>query len=260
MKKKFFALFLTLLAALALVCSASADLIWEPEDPFYKKHSMECTYVGRGYQLEGYDGSVTVFTAPNGMSKVTLENGIRGNVQFIWTGNGTTWGYLSWMDGSDAEGWAAMDDLSLIYDSQQFIEDHEAEIQELEEVPVDFQEAVLYDYPNGPVGVTLEEQPSYLPFSQAFDKLYTDENGLRWGRVGYYMGRCDSWVCLDDPMNEALDTNIVPVAPSAAQVRGSATVVAGPPVLLVAVGLVTAVTAVTVLLILRLKKRSIPGA
>lgn len=265
MKKKFFALFLALLAALALVCSASADILWEPDDPFYESHREECTYVGRSYQLEGYGGTVTVFTAPNGMSKVTLENGIRGNVQFIWTGDGVTWGYLSWLDGSDVEGWVAMDDLSLIYDSQQFVEDHAAEIQELDTeqgIPVDFQEAVLYSYPNGsrPYGMlegfTLKEDLDYLPFSQAFGKLYTDENGLRWGHVVYYMGSYDSWVCLDDPMNENLDTNIVPVAPSASQVRGSATVAAGPPVLLVAIGLVAAVVAATALLILRLKKRT----
>lgn len=267
MKKKFLALFLALLAALALMCSASADIIWEPDDPFYKRHSTECTYEGRAYQLEGYGGTVTVFTAPNGMSKVTLENGARCNVQFIWTGNGTAWGYLSWAGGSDAEGWAAMDDLSLIYDSHQFMEDHEAEIQKLEpgqEVTVDFQEALLYSYPNGSrpydmmEGFTLKEDNGYFLFSQAFDALYTDENGLRWGHIGYYMGRWNAWVCLDDPMNEALDTNIVPVAPSAAQARGSVTVAAGPSVLPVAAGLVAAVAAVTVLLILRLNKRRAP--
>jgi len=257
MKKKFFTLFLTLLAALALASSASADLIWEPDDPFYESHKGECTFVNRSYQLEGYDGTVTIFTAPNGMSKVTLENGIRAYVHSIWTGSGTTWGYLSWLDGSDAEGWVPMDDLSLIYDSKQFVEDHKAEIQELEEVPVDFQEAVLYSYPNGPLkGYTLEEDPDYLLFSQAFDKLYTDENGLRWGHISYYFGHEDGWACLDGPMNEGLDTSIVPVAPSAAQTRGSVTVSPGLPVLPSAIGLVAAVVAATVVLIRRKKRNS----
>ena len=260
MKKKFFTLFLALLAVLALASSASADVIWEPVNSFYERHKEECTYVNRAYQLEGYGGTVTVFTAPNGMSKVTLENGTRGRVQFTWKGIGVAWGYLYQLNGSDAEGWVPMDDLSLIYDSKQFVEDHKAEIQELEEVPVDFQEAVLYSYPNGPLkGYTLEEDPDYLLFSQAFDKLYTDENGLRWGHISYYFGHEDGWACLDGPMNEGLDTNIVPVAPSAAQTRGSVTVSPGLPVLPSAIGLVAAVVAATVVLIRR-KKRNSPDA
>lgn len=260
MKQKFFTLFLALLAALALASSASADVIWEPINSFYERHREECTYVNRAYQLEGYDGTVTVFTEPNGMSKATLENGLRGRVQFTWKGIGVAWGYLYQLNGSDVEGWVPMDDLSLIYDSKQFVEDHKAEIQELEEVPVDFQEAVLYSYPNGPLeGYTLEEDPDYLLFSQAFDKLYTDENGLRWGHISYYFGHEDGWACLDGPMNEGLDTSIVPVAPSAAQTRGSATVTPGLPVLPSAIGLVAAVVAATVVLI-RWKKRNSPDA
>lgn len=256
MKRKLFALLLTLLSVSALIVPASADIVWEPEDSFYEKHYAECAYVGRGYQLAGYDGSVTVFTAPGGMNKATLDNGLKGTIQFTWTGSGTSWGYLCRVSGSDVEGWVPMDDLSLVYDSQQFMADHAGEITAGDPAPVDFHEAALYSYPNGPLwGTTLQEREKYQPFSQVFTQLYTDENGLRWGYVGYYMGQCDAWVCLDDPMNEGLDAEIVPTSPSPAQVRGSATVTAGPPLLLIAAGLVAAVTAMTAALILRLKKR-----
>lgn len=261
MKRKICTLFLAALAVLSLTLPASADMIWEPADPFYEKHREECDYVGRNYELAGYDGKVTVFTAPGGMSKLTLDNGLQVSILCTWEGNGTTWGSLAyWGDNHWVEGWVPMDDVSLVYDSKQFMEDHAGEIVETQPVPVDFHEAVRYDYPNGPVaaGNALQEDPDYMTFSEIFTQVYTDENGLRWGYVGYYMGWRESWVCLDDPMNQGLDTEIMPMAPSAAQLRGSATVTAGPPALLIAAVLVAAVAAVTAVLLVKRKKRNSP--
>lgn len=259
MKRKVFTLFLAALAILSLTLPASADSIWEPDDSFYRSHMGACTYVGRQYELAGYDGKVTVFTAPGGMNKLTLDNGLRVTIQFTWEGKGTTWGYLVRWDDDRPEGWVPMDDVSLVYDSKQFMEDHAGEITtETQPVPVDFHEAVLYRYPNGPAGNTLTEDPDYQRFGEMFTQVYTDGAGLRWGYVGYYMGRLENWVCLDDPMNQELDTEIMPVAPSAAQLRGSATVTAGPPALLIAAVLVAAVAAVTAFLLLKRKKRVQP--
>lgn len=258
MKRKILTLFLAALAVLSLTLPASADSIWEPDDSFYRSHMGACTYVGREYELAGYDGKVTVFTAPGGMSKHSLDNGLRVTIQFTWEGKGTTWGYLIRWDDDRPAGWVPMDDVSLVYDSKQFMEDHAGEIEETQPVPVDFHEAVLYSYPNGPAGSTLKEDPDYMTFSETFTQVYTDGAGLRWGYVGYYMGRLENWICLDDPMNQGLDTEIMPVAPSAAQLRGSATVTAGPPALLIAAVLVAAVAAVTAFLLLKRKKRVQP--
>ena len=212
--------------------------------------------------LAVYDRNVNDFTARGSMSKLTLNNGLLGTIQFTWEGKGTVWGYLiRWDDDREnrTEGWVPMDDLSLVYDSQQFMADHAGEIVETDPVPVDFHEAVLYGYPNGPAGNgVLEEVPDYQRFDEMFTQVYTDENGLRWGYVGYYMGIRGFWVCLDDPMNRVLDTEIMPVAPSAAQLRGSATVTAGPPALLIAAVLVAGVAAVTAFLLLKRKKRVQP--
>lgn len=258
MKRKILTLFLAALAVLSLTVPVSADVIIEPRDSFFEKHREECTYVARQYELAGYDGKVTVFTAPGGMNKLTLDNGLRGTIQFTWEGKGTIWGYLIYWDDQWIEGWVPMDDVSLVYDSKQFMTDHAGEIVETDPVPVDFHEAVLYRYPNGPVGNTLTEDPDYQRFGEIFTQVYTDENGLRWGYVDYYKGWRESWVCLDDPMNKELDTEIMPVAPSAAQLRGSATVTAGPPALLIAAVLVAAVAAVTAVLLVRRKKRNSP--
>lgn len=256
MKRKLLPLVLFLLAVTVLAPPAAADMIWEPNDSFYKKHQNECEYVNRAYELAGYDGKVTVYTAPDGMSKTTLDNGIQANVQFTWTGGGLTWGYLIRWGDSPVEGWVPMDDVSLVYDSREFMADHAGEITTSDPVPVDFSEAALYSYPHGPVWEnTLKEDKDYQPFTEIFTKIYTDEAGLRWGYVGYYMGHTEAWVCLDDPMNTQLNTGIVPVAPSPAQARGSATAVtAGLPALPIAAVLVAAVAAVTAILILRRKR------
>lgn len=259
MKRKICTLFLAALAVLSLMVPVSADVIIEPRDSFFEKHREECTYVARQYELAGYGGKVTVFTAPGGMNKLTLDNGLRGTIQFTWEGKGTTWGYLIYWDDQWIEGWVPMDDVSLVYDSQQFMTDHAGEIVETDPVPVDFHEAVRYDYPNGPAGDgVLNEDPDYMPFDETFTQVYTDEAGLCWGYVGYYKGIRGFWICLDDPMNRELDTEIMPVAPSAAQLRGSATVTAGPPALLIAGVLVAAVAAVTAVLLVKRKKRNSP--
>lgn len=226
--KKLIALLLAGLAMLSLAAPAAADSIWEPENGFYERHRRECTYENRAYELAGYDGSVTLWGAPNGTVLEEVPNGGQGTVQFRWSGDGVEWGYLygifeDWKDG----GWVPMDDLTLIYDSRQFLEDHAAELVEGDPVPVEFDFAVRYAYPGGPVSGNLREHREYAPFSDVFSTLYTDENGLRWGYVSYYMGSREIWVCLDDPLNERLDTDIIAVEPSAAQLRGAPTVTPG---------------------------------
>lgn len=259
MKKVLISLLLVTAAMLSLAIPAAADLIWEPEDAFYERHRDECTYVGRRYELAGYDGSVTLWSAPGGTAQRELPNGGQGTLQFRWSGNGVEWGYLynifeDWQDG----GWVPMDDIALVYDSQQFLEDHATDLVEGDPVPVDFDSAVLYSYPGGPMSSTLKEDRAYMPFSEVFSTLYTDGNSRRWGYVGYYMGRRNGWVCLDDPMNEQLDTNIVAVEPSAAQLRGAPTVTPGvtqrQPLVLAGV-LVALVVTVTLLVIRKVRPR-----
>ena len=255
MKRKLLSLLLTLTAVVALSVPALADVIWEPTNSFYESHSGQCDYENRAYLLGGYEGEVALRSSPqNGYIVKQVENGKRGVVQFIWHGGEMDWGYLYGIEGEETEGWAPMDDLSLIYDSQQFMEDHAQELVEGAAAEVTFSQAVLYDYPGGPTAYVLEESKEYQPFSEIFTTLYTDENGLRWGYVGYYMGHRERWACLDDPMNEHLGTAVVETAPSAAQLRGSATVTGGfswQVMLLAAVLLVAAVVAGTVVLIRR---------
>ena len=51
-----------------------ADLILEPEDQFYQAHADQCEYVDRSYYT---DGSVDLWTAPNGRKKGSFPAGKR---------------------------------------------------------------------------------------------------------------------------------------------------------------------------------------
>ena len=64
--KRLWTCLLTLVTLLALTPAARADVLWEPDNNFYWKHSDECTYVGRSYYANGPEGFVTLYDAPGG--------------------------------------------------------------------------------------------------------------------------------------------------------------------------------------------------
>ena len=63
-------------AMLLLPCMALADVILEPEDSFYKRHSDQCAYqAGRTYIAEGEGGSAPVYKAPDKGEIRRIDNG-----------------------------------------------------------------------------------------------------------------------------------------------------------------------------------------
>lgn len=58
--KKFLSLACALAALLALAAPARADLLWEPDNRFYRDHP--CTYVDRSFYANGPDGFVTLWS------------------------------------------------------------------------------------------------------------------------------------------------------------------------------------------------------
>lgn len=206
MKQKLLALLTAVLLLSAVVPSAFADMIWEPENSFYNSHREECTYHDRSYLANGGDGYVTVRTAPGTYSEAAnVANGTRFFIQFLWTDkDGADWGVGYPAGEFDKMGWVPLADMARIYDYRDFEEDHAAEFQVYDGSGDEVGEALVFTYPGGTVSSTLTESKEYMPFSESFRYLYTDENGLRWTFIGYYMGHRDGWVCVDDPMNETL--------------------------------------------------------
>lgn len=217
MKRKLLALLTAVLLLSAVVLPAFADVIWEPENSFYNRHADECTYHDRSYLANGGDGYVTVRTAPSTYSEVAnVANGTRFFVQFLWTDeSGAQWGVGYPAGEFDKMGWVPLADMACIYDYRDFEEDHGAEFRDYDGSGDELEEALVFTYPGGTVSSTLTRGGGDTSFS--FRSLYTDENGLRWTFIGYYMGHRDGWVCIDDPMNETLGAA---EARTVSQVRG----------------------------------------
>ena len=156
----------------------------------------------------------------------------------------------------------------MVYDHICFEEDHGDELEAYDGSGDVLTEIMVYDYPGGPLAMedSFQVDVEENPLSQYFEYLYTDENGLRWSKLGYYYGLRNVWVCLDDPMNGELG---IAQPQTAAQVRGTGenqeTLV--PParnvpqasnwaVWLIPVALVALAAAVTALLVRRARGRA----
>ena len=66
MRRRIVVLFLAAVMAMSVGVTARADVLWEPENRFYEKHSQECEHLGRGFYANGPEGFVTLWDAPNG--------------------------------------------------------------------------------------------------------------------------------------------------------------------------------------------------
>ena len=228
MRRKLLSLLMAAVVLLAMSLPAFADVIWEPGNSFYERHREECILVDRGYLANGPKGYVTVSSAPGARTEtVNLANGERFYASHVWQDkDGTEWAVGSCQaEGNRYEGWALLSELALIYDYEEFAADHSGEFAEYDGSGDSLTSVCLYSYPGGVFSHVLEENKGYMPFSQAFQYLYTDENGLRWTFVGYYMGHRDGWACIDDPMNEDLGTETLLTA---GQVRGESGAVVAP--------------------------------
>lgn len=201
----------TVLALLTLTSAARADLIWEPQNSFYEKHRSECRHEDRLYYANGSEGFITFWDAPGGsMVAGQCENGEMLRVYFVYE----NWGCITfWKGVQEISGWAPMADLVLVYDSQSFQEEYAGQIRDYNGEFADYDGAPeqinFYAYP-GAAGVDssipLSQWKELLPSltgtadqESAISQVFTDENGLTWGYLGYLYGMRDVWFCLDEP-------------------------------------------------------------
>ena len=263
MKRNLLALLTALLLLALVVTPAFADVIWEPDNSFYQRHRDECVYHDRSYIANGEKGYVTVLNAPGSASElVNISNGTRFYVSFLWTDeDGTQWGAGYPAGQWDKEGWVNLSGMAMIYDYLCFDEDHSHEYQEYDGSGDHLTEACVYSYPGGVFSSILEQGSGDYKFSDGFRNLYTDENGLRWTFIGYYMGHRDGWVCIDDPLNENLG---IEASLTVGQVRGEGSDPVPPaanvpatgvfPLWAIPVVLVIAVAVVTAVIVRKRKK------
>lgn len=197
--KRILCFFLALLAALSLTPGVRADVIFEPEDSFYRDHRDECTPHERSYYAAGPDGTVTVYRSPESAAvEARVEDGEVLWISHVYEGtDGIAWGYCENFV-EEWSGWVPMDHLLLKYDHQSFAEEYRDRIEGRSGTLAPSAGGVYFwDYPGSEgISASLVLEEEYLPEYQA---VFTDDAGREWGYVGYYMGIRNVWVCLDDP-------------------------------------------------------------
>ena len=103
-------------------------------------------------------------------------------------------------DVEDTEGWVPMVYMFSHYGRDSFLEEYKSQIKKEEGiVAVDSNEKMYYwTYPGSgdPYNVKTEGHPLN------YDRVFIDEEGLKWAYVNYYyMGWHSFWICVDDPSN-----------------------------------------------------------
>lgn len=195
-----------------------ADVIWEPyEDDFYSTHYEECVHRTGAFLTNGEEGYVTVYQSPESTKEVAkIMNGESFPVSFTWQDKeGMDWGIIELVnyepkDGEivDKEadfGWVSMEQMSKVYDGNDFLREYEEEFEEyggeLDDYTVK-EQLVVWSYPgSGKVIAGLFPQ-MFENDVPDYEHLYTDEDGNRWTFIGYYYGSVRGWVCIDYPEEE----------------------------------------------------------
>ena len=211
--KKTLRLCLVLVMLASLTVSASADLIWAPDNSFFRSHADECTHLEGGkYFVNSEDGFITLWSRPDGGWVVgQVSNGVQTAVSWLYK----DWTCITVMsDEGRIEGWVAMEDLSKVFDRIAFAEAYADRIAPYNGEFTDYDGEDLYgtffEYPGAPEvkhrvemkaqdGTVRDSLTGSRDGNSAISSIFVDENGLTWGYVGYLNGKLQGWFCLDDP-------------------------------------------------------------
>ncbi|MGB4660379.1 MAG: hypothetical protein WBI07_14475 [Mobilitalea sp.] len=181
--------------------TASADLVIEPRDDFYRENFDECDIMERSFMRNAESGNIVLYESPDTNKVIaTIENNTSIFVQFTYTDDeDAVWGLVEY---ERKTGWASMGGLELIYDNVSFMEEYADEFGTYQGEIDDYQvetAVILWTYPNsGVVSVELEDITD-ITLSQT----YTDPDGYLWGYVAYYR-IAEGWICLDAPESKDL--------------------------------------------------------
>ncbi len=180
-----------------------ADAIWEPRSDFYEEHASECTYNNRNYTACGPEGEVKVYVSPENATVVdVLENGKSVCVLFTYKDeDGVEWGVVENFDDQSKTGWLAMDYMNVVYDYISFKQEYGSEfVQETGMLDAEYKGKTVkfWSYPGADgtgYEIKIDAADDYLP---EYNQVFVDEEGHKWGYIGYYFGLKNTWVCLDN--------------------------------------------------------------
>jgi hypothetical protein len=177
---------------------SSADVLIEPENDFYARHSRNIIYLGRSFIANSTGSYVSVMEAPDSRREVAkLQNGEVIYLQFSCLYDNQFWGYTF-----NPGGWIKIDELLAVYDYVAFEKEHLSEFYRYEgdygEIN-DTRSALVWAFPGAeaPLWTLTDINTEHFWVSHA----YMDENGNEWGFIPYMYGSRNIWVCLNAPLN-----------------------------------------------------------
>ena len=200
--------FILAVFVLLLPVRAYADIIFEPDDDFYRQHSDECktTYYWKSYKVIS-DSAVPVVRSPEDDTVLgEYRPGEFFSTNTSYQSGDTIWYYIPNFDHSDKAGWISNAGIEQIYDTDCFTEDHVSELQGTVKLDIKgLKEITFCAYPGGRVIDTRILQNLTDEVLECGNS-YTDPEGKLWGYCGYFYGSVNGWVCLDDPNLANTDT------------------------------------------------------
>ena len=199
---------LALCLSFLLAMSALADVIYEPDDDFLRKHEDECYYEDRVYIASGANGYASAKNNPTSKkAEWEIPKVTEVYISFVWGQDGG-WGL------KDSHGWISMSELTVKYDGISFAQEHGGEFLYLDEwefLDLTGRDCLhLWRYPGDtePFNTLSGSGEDYWwgwpPEEMSFNTIYEDPAGRRWGYVNYYYGLRDFWVCLTAPDDASL--------------------------------------------------------
>jgi len=188
--KKFLAI---ILMAILLTASASADMIWEPDNDntFYYENKEDMTHINRRYTVTQ---DTILRKEPDGKKAGVAKTGGEINITYVYYNDkGICYGLF--INGDD-ELWIDMAYTKLVYDSQAFLDEYGNELTNFEDDKTLFENVTSIKYYSYPLSDSFIENTMEAP---TISQIYTDKNGGRWGYVAYHYGIRQAWVYIDAP-------------------------------------------------------------
>lgn len=196
--KKVIGLCVILVNMFLCIQTVHADVIWEPENTFYAKHSDECEMVDRGFTANGPNGKVIVYKSPENPTEVdSIPNGDPTWITWTYTdSDGIVWGCPNNFE----NGWVPMDYMVVIYDYISFEEEYgDRFVEKTGNVDDAYMGKLIYlwNYPGSEDFAEIDLSGDWADRMPEYHTTYVDEAGRTWGFCGYYYGMRNFWVCLD---------------------------------------------------------------
>ena len=111
-----------LLTLLLLGTTATADVLIEPSDDFYRTHAEECEYLDRSYTANGKAGYVALYQSPkSSRQRETVGNGAVLRGRWIYRG---TWLAVEEEDSEELRGWVELSECVPVADYRSLEEVH----------------------------------------------------------------------------------------------------------------------------------------